>query len=353
MVLHVAAPKKSSAPETSKASAAERAPKTVAKVRKLKALASKPRVKAQAATKALVVRGAKNEAIARSAKDDGASRTPKNEAPGRAPKTEAAVKTPKVDSAGRTSKPAAPSKETKPRNVGPSQPGASPRETLATRSSGLQRADDRPLTKDERLQLAEAVRLGEDARRNAEGALASYGRWLLVNVFDDDASEALTNKRKNPVWRELLNLSDGPKLRISRTSLHLAVQVAAYDKRLNDEAFRGLDISRKRILLPLGDDQMIRDGAHHVTATKLTAAATQEYVQAMLAQNAEPRLVRMTPKAAGARVSRASKLFTDKATFGKWKNRLAELSGAPKTEAQTQLEAIAKAVQELLKALSD
>ena len=208
-----------------------------------------------------------------------------------------------------------------------------------------------PLTTGEKRRLAEAVRLGEEARGQAEGALVSYGRWLLVNVFDDDSTEALENKRTNAVWHALLELADGPKLKLSRTSLHLAVQMAAYDKRLNDEAFRALDVTRKRMLLPLGDDNRIRDAAQHVAAMKMTASATQAYVRAQLLAGGEKPILRMTPKAALARVNRAAKPFTDKAVLGKWRSQLSELSGTPRDEAMSELRAIAKAVADLLAVL--
>lgn len=208
-----------------------------------------------------------------------------------------------------------------------------------------------PLTNDEKRRLAEAVRIGEETRGQAEGALVSYGRWLLVNVFEDDSTEAIENKRSNPVWHALLDLADGPKLRLSRTSLHLAVQIAAYDKRLNDEAFRALDVTRKRMLLPLGDDRKIRDAAQHVSSVKLTAAATQAYVRAQLAQEGQTPILRMTPKAARARITRAAKPFTDKAVLGKWRSQLSELTGTPRQEALNELKAIAKAVADLMAAL--
>ena len=208
-----------------------------------------------------------------------------------------------------------------------------------------------PLTKEERLRLAEAVRLGEEARREAEDALTGYGRWLLVNVFGDDTSEALENKRRNAVWHALIALAGGPKLRLSRTSIHLAVQLAAYDKRLGDEAFRGLDVTRKRLLVPLRDDGRIREAAQHVASMKLTAVATAEYVRALMEDGGETPAPRMTPAGAGARVARAARPFKDRSVLGKWKSQLAELTGEARQGALAELRSITKAVQELLAAL--
>ena len=56
----------------------------------------------------------------------------------------------------------------------------------------------------------------------------------------------------------------GPTLRLSTRMLSVALHVAAWDKRINDEAWRGLDLGRKELLLPLGDDARLREAAQHV-----------------------------------------------------------------------------------------
>jgi hypothetical protein len=48
--------------------------------------------------------------------------------------------------------------------------------------------------------LAEALRRGEATRNVMEDALVDYGRWILVNIFDDDAAAPLDAKRENPLW---------------------------------------------------------------------------------------------------------------------------------------------------------
>jgi hypothetical protein len=146
-------------------------------------------------------------------------------------------------------------------------------------------------------------------------------------------------------------LAGGPKLRLSRATLHRAVQIAAYDKRLNDEAFRGLDVTRKRILIPLGDDKRIRDAAQHVSATRMTATTTQQYVKGLLDGTKEKPVLRMTAKTASVRVHRAAEPFRDRSVLGKWKAQLGELSGASRAEALLELRGIAKAVAELIAAL--
>ena len=57
-----------------------------------------------------------------------------------------------------------------------------------------------PLTREEKLLLAEALRRAEVARDAVEDALVGLGRWLLVHVFQDDSTAALEGRCDNPVW---------------------------------------------------------------------------------------------------------------------------------------------------------
>ena len=81
--------------------------------------------------------------------------------------------------------------------------------------------------------------------------MTAYGRWILEAVFRDDASAALDEKTKNPVWVGLVRRAGGPTLRVSRRVLYVAVAIAANDRRITDQAWRGLDGGRKELLLPL------------------------------------------------------------------------------------------------------
>ncbi len=148
--------------------------------------------------------------------------------------------------------------------------------------------------------LAEALRRGEDARDAMEDALVSFGRWMLVNVFLDDAAAALDRRAGNPVWRELLRRAGGPTLRLSRKSLFVALHIAARDKRITDEAWRALEPGRKQLLLPLADEAAMRDAARHVTRMKLTQRDTRAYVASLRAEaGAAPRARVTAPRLAG------------------------------------------------------
>jgi len=146
-----------------------------------------------------------------------------------------------------------------------------------------------PLTKDQKLLLAEALRRCEVSRDAIEDAVVELGRWLLVHVFEDDATAALEGRRDNPVWRELLERAGGPSLKMPARAINIAVRIAAYDKRIQDEAWRNLEPGRKELLLPLGADAALREGAQHVTAMKLSHRDTKAYVKAHLAPKERAR----------------------------------------------------------------
>jgi len=150
------------------------------------------------------------------------------------------------------------------------------------------------LTPPQKRVFDEALRLGEDLADEVESKVAAYGRWLLQSVFDNDSANALDEKTKNPIWLELVRRAGGPSLRIGRRMLYVSLQVAAYDKRINDESWRRLDAGRKEILLPLDDERLLREAAQHVTAFKLTQTKTRDYVSELLAKEGGTRQVRIT-----------------------------------------------------------
>lgn len=166
------------------------------------------------------------------------------------------------------------------------------------RPSALARAEhDGPpvhLTKPEQRVFDAAVRLGEDLAVAVESKVAEYGRWLLEEVFANDAHAALDDRTKNPVWTELVRRAGGPTLRIGRRTLYVALRVAAYDHRITDQTWRELDAGRKERLLPLRDDRRLREAAQHVTKFKLTQVKTEAYVTALLAESGTPRELRLT-----------------------------------------------------------
>jgi hypothetical protein len=142
--------------------------------------------------------------------------------------------------------------------------------------------------------FGEALRLGEDLADEVEAKVSAYGRWLLEAVFANDAAAALDARTKNPVWQELVRRAGGPTLRVSKRMLFVAVQLAAYDKRITDQTWRGLDPGRKEILLPLAEDRRLRDAAQHVSKFNLTQTKTRAYVGELLAEHGEAPVIRLT-----------------------------------------------------------
>ncbi len=174
--------------------------------------------------------------------------------------------------------------------------------------------DDAPaLDAAQRRTLAEALRRADETRDAIEDALVSFGRWMLVHVFDDDAAAALGDRRDNPVWRTLLSRAGGPTLRLSERMLYVALHIAAHDRRITDEAWRSLEPGRKELLLPLGDEALMRKAAQHVTAMKLTQRATRTYVRSLREAQREADGPRLTPARLSARVRSFREAVTDTA----------------------------------------
>lgn len=163
------------------------------------------------------------------------------------------------------------------------------------------------LSKAARSLLLEAIRRGEDARDKVEGALMEYGRWLLGSVFKDDTTAALEQRNENPVWRALAHRAGGPTLRVSLKFLVVAVRIAAYDKRINDDAWRLLEPGRKELLLPLGDENALRDAAKRVVAMKMSQRATKEFVSQTRAAQGRAKAPRATPKQLASKLARINK----------------------------------------------
>ncbi len=177
---------------------------------------------------------------------------------------------------------------------------------MAKRTNELEKVPgEPPLAAVQKKLLAEALRRGEETRDVMEDALVQYGRWLLVNVFDDDAAAALDDRAGNAVWLALLERAGGPTLRLNRKLLYVALHIAARDRRITDEAWRALEPGRKQLLLPLGDEAQMREAAQHVTAMKLTHRATEAYVAALRAQQGRAPASRMTAPRLTARLRRS------------------------------------------------
>ena len=211
--------------------------------------------------------------------------------------------------------------------------------------------DEPVLDATEKVLLAEALRRGEETRDAIEDSLLSFGRWALLHIFGDDAVQALERSRANPVWRELVRRAGGPTLRLNSRMLSVALHIAAYDRRIPDEAWRTLDIGRKELLLPLGDEGRMREAAQRTAAFKLTHRATRDMVGAMLEEDGKARSVRLTGPRLRVRVRKLREAIDGKA-FVKKVGRLAkEMDSTSRRQVLRELEALRDAAETLLSKL--
>ncbi|MEO6419654.1 MAG: hypothetical protein ABIP39_09625 [Polyangiaceae bacterium] len=204
---------------------------------------------------------------------------------------------------------------------------------IRVRSSALVRAEHGgapvSLTVPEKSVLNEALRLGEDLREEIEHSITRYGRWILEAVFKDDVSSALDEKTKNPIWLELTRRAGGPTLRISRHVLYVALEIAALDRRVTQQSWRGLDSGRKEELLPLKHDASeLRKAAQHVSSLNLTRVQAKGYVSEILREGGKARQVRVTSAQIVGRVSKLHALL-DAASM---RRRFGELRAGMKAE---------------------
>lgn len=236
--------------------------------------------------------------------------------------------------------------------MAPKKPSPSARNS---RPSALVRAEhggaEVSLTPAQRTVLVDVLREGEDFREEVESAVLRYGRSLLDKVFGGDTSAALDGNSKNPVWQELVRRAGGPTLSVSRHMLYTAVRIAANDKRITDRAWRGLDVGRKELLLPLGTDARLRDAARHVSELNLSQAKTREYVSAVLAGAGTPKRARLTSVTFAARVRSAHAALGSHDVLRKVRDLGRNLDDGARAKMVRELSDLREAVGELVKAV--
>jgi hypothetical protein len=206
------------------------------------------------------------------------------------------------------------------------------------------------LSKPDRDVLDEALRKGEDLREELETKTLEYGRWLLAKVFADDTVAALDDKTKNGIWQELVRRAGGPTLGISRHLLYVAVRIAAYDRRVTARAWRGLDVGRKELLLPLPRERVV-EAARHVSELDLSQAKTREYVTVLMAQAGKPRQVRLTSKALAARVRKSHGALAGAAVLRRVRALRAEMPAEERAAFAADIERLRSALGDLLQAV--
>jgi hypothetical protein len=227
--------------------------------------------------------------------------------------------------------------------------------TSKKRASALVRAEHGGapvrLNAAERGVFDEALRLGADLADEMEAKVSSYGRWLLGNVFGNDAADALDTKTKNPVWLELIRRAGGPTLRVSRRMLYVALQVAARDKRITDQSWRGLDAGRKELLLPLETDKKLREAAQHVSKFNLTQAKTREYVAELIAEEGGSREVRLTAPVLVRRMKKLRESIAGHSVLRKVRSLRATATDAERGQIAQEIDELREALNAISKEL--
>jgi hypothetical protein len=207
------------------------------------------------------------------------------------------------------------------------------------------------LSKPQRAVVNEACRLGHDMADEVASEVMRYGRWLLEAVFASDAAAAIDTRNTNPVWLELTRRAGGPTLRVSRHMLYTALQLAARDARIGDQAWRNLDAPRKELLLPLREDQAIRKAAQHVSKFNLSQARTRHYVTEQLALASRPRQVRLTASGLSKRVRALHDSLEGDAVLAKVRQMNGSLDASAREGMVEEVERLRKTLGELARAL--
>ncbi len=223
------------------------------------------------------------------------------------------------------------------------------------RSTALARAEHGAppvsLSAAEKTVLGDALREGSGLADELETKVTEYGRYLLAKIFDDDTTEALDRRTKNPVWLELVRRAGGPTLRLSRHMLYVALGMAAWDKRIHDSAFRSLDAGRKELLLPLGDARKLKDAAIHVSKLDLTQTDTRQYVTQLMSEDGKSRQVRWSGKQLATKARKMREALEGASTL----RRVKLLRGQMDTEERNgiigEMEKLREAAAEIVKTL--
>ena len=215
----------------------------------------------------------------------------------------------------------------------------------------------------EKTLLGEALEQCRQAADEVQDRIVTLGVWLLRHVFAGDARAALGDggprraiepgvPADNRVWAELLRRAGGPTLRLNPRMLSVALRAAAWDKLIPDESWRSLDVGRKELLLPLAEPALLREGAQHVVAMRLTQRATRGYVQATLqAHRGERPESRVTAKRLASSLRSTRERLMDGATRRRVR-QFKKLGGEERKVLAAEVDALIAALREMKRDLS-
>ena len=129
---------------------------------------------------------------------------------------------------------------------------------------------------------------------------------------------------------------------MSRKMLYVAVEIAARDKRINDDIWRGLEPGRKELLLPLADESKMRKAAKQVVEMKLSHDKTREYVAELRSGEGEPPRARVSLKRVAGRVRKFHAALGSAAVLRGLRQAAATASDAEKSAMRKELDVLTK-----------
>jgi hypothetical protein len=209
----------------------------------------------------------------------------------------------------------------------------------------------RKLSASDNALIHSVLQRAENVHQSLESTWVEFGRWIFAQVFGEDSTAAIDHAQDNPVYAELLWLADGPRLRIRPDEFHRCVLCAAYDKRLNNDAWRALDFGRKWRLLRLQDDKLLRKAAQHVLSSNLDTRGVETYVRNVLSELGEPVETRVNLQALTNQLQRVTERVTSDAFLARLGAAARHLEGAQRTRVLAQVDAARSALDVLHKRL--
>jgi hypothetical protein len=227
-------------------------------------------------------------------------------------------------------------------------PSSKPRATEESASEDKPLRENLPaLDREQGRQLKEALRRAGALQNRTDAALIAFGAWVVDGLFGGDVGAALAHRRENAVWANLLARCNGPALRLNPKFLHVAVRIAGLDRRITADGWQRLDPARKELLLPLGDEALLRKAAAHVLEAELGYDGTRTHVASLRNERGRAPKARMT----APRVQRLFGEFRERIAEPAFLARLArlreELPGAQRTTLRAELRALRQAVEKL------
>lgn len=133
--------------------------------------------------------------------------------------------------------------------------------------------------------------------------------------------------------------------------LYVALGMAAWDRRIQDSAFRTLDVGRKELLLPLDDESKLKQAANHVAKLELTQTDTRQYVTQLMAEAGKPRQARFSGPQLARKAKKIREDLGGASTLKRVKALRAEMDVKERDGLVAEMEKLRDVVADLVRAL--